>query len=107
MTWPYGNNVGDADADYNLWVRSLEEIASWGPKIVVPGHGPISDSSALLADRDYLTDMMKQVKGGMEAGKTADELAAQINLSAHGAIAADAAANSASVRAMYKHFSRQ
>jgi hypothetical protein len=51
--------------------------------------------------------MMKQVKAGMEAGKTADELAAQINLSAHGTIATDAAANSASVRAMYKHFSRK
>ena len=107
VTWPYGNNVGDADADYDRWVRALEEMASWGPKMVVPGHGPISDSSALLADRDYLTDMMKQVKGGMEAGKTADELAAQINLSAHGTIATDAAANSASVRAMYRHFSRK
>ena len=40
VTWPYGNNVGDADADYDRWVRALEEIASWGPKIVVPGTGP-------------------------------------------------------------------
>jgi cyclase len=103
VTWGFGNNVGDADANYENWLHSLDEMAGWDPKIVVPGHGPVSDRSALLADRDYLTDMLKQVRAGIAAGKTADELASQINLSSHGTIAGDAAANATSVRAMYRH----
>jgi glyoxylase-like metal-dependent hydrolase (beta-lactamase superfamily II) len=105
VTWGFGNNVGDADGNYDNWLRVLDEMASWEPKVVVPGHGPISDRSALLADRDYLADMMKQVKAGMRAGKTADQLAAEINLSSHGTIAGDATANATSVRAMYKRLS--
>jgi glyoxylase-like metal-dependent hydrolase (beta-lactamase superfamily II) len=105
VTWGFGNNVGDADGDYDNWLRVLDEMASWEPKVVVPGHGPISDRSALLADRDYLADMMKQVKAGMQAGETADQLATEINLSSHGTIAGDATANATSVRAMYKRFS--
>jgi cyclase len=105
VTWGFGNNVGDVGGDYDNWLRVLDEMASWEPKVVVPGHGPISDRSALLADRDYLADMMKQVKAGMQAGKTADQLAAEINLSSHGTIAGDATANATSVRAMYKRFS--
>jgi cyclase len=105
VTWGFGNNVGDADANYDNWLRALQEMASWEPRIVVPGHGPISDRSALLADRDYLADMRQQVRAGISAGKTAEELAAQINLSSHGTIAGDANANATSVRAMYKHLS--
>jgi glyoxylase-like metal-dependent hydrolase (beta-lactamase superfamily II) len=105
VTWGFGNNVGDVGGNYDNWLRALDEMASWEPKVVVPGHGPISDRSALLADRDYLADMMKQVKAGMQAGKTADQLAAEINLSSHGTIAGDATANATSVRAMYKRFS--
>jgi len=107
VTWPFGNNVGDPDADYERWIHALEEIASWSPEIVVPGHGPVSDTQALSADRDYLADMMKQVSAGIKAGKTPAELAAQINLSGHGVIASDAAANANSVRAMCRYFSRK
>jgi cyclase len=105
VTWHFGNNVGDPDSNYENWLHVLDEMASWEPKIVVPGHGPLSDRNALLADHDYLADMIKQVKAGMQAGKSADELAIQIDLSGHGAIAGDANANAISVRAMYKHFS--
>lgn len=107
VTWGFGNNVGDPDANYDRWLHNLEEMASWDPKIVVPGHGPIADRGALLVNRDYLADMMSQVKAGMQAGKTADELAAQVNLSSHGTIAGDATANATSVRGMYRKLSSQ
>ena len=35
----WGNNVADANADYDKWLRVLETMASWDVKIVVPGHG--------------------------------------------------------------------
>ena len=102
ITWGFGNNVGDPDVNYEHWLQALEEMADWDPKIVVPGHGPIADRGALLADRDYLRDMLSQVKAGIAAGQTADALVGQIDLRSHGTIAGDGAANANSVRAMYK-----
>ena len=104
VTWAFGNNVGDADANYDGWLRALDRMAGWNVKVVVPGHGTVSDSSALNAQRQYLADMMKQVRDGMQAGKTADELVREVDLSSHGVIAQSKEANAASVRAMVRHF---
>jgi cyclase len=106
VTWPYGNNVGDADADYSGWLNALTQMASWNPKIVVPGHGPAGDLAALQTQREYLSDMWHQVQTGIQAGKTADQLAGEINLTSHGTIASTPAANATSVRAMFSHLSK-
>ena len=105
VTWPFGNNVGDADANYRGWLRALDRMASWNLKTVVPGHGPVSGPEALKAQKDYLTAMLTQVEAGIKAGKTADDLAGEISLSTQGTIASSAEANAVSIRAMFKHLS--
>jgi cyclase len=52
------------------WVRALETIASWGPEVVVPGHGPLADVDALLTMRDYLRYVRAEAEAGFEAGLT-------------------------------------
>jgi glyoxylase-like metal-dependent hydrolase (beta-lactamase superfamily II) len=51
--------VGQADS--RQWIASLERLIEWQPRLVVPGHGPVSD--APLADlqltRDYLVHLRK------------------------------------------------
>jgi len=46
--------VGQADSA--AWVAALDQLLSWKPKLVVPGHGPVSDQPALdlQLTRDYL-----------------------------------------------------
>jgi cyclase len=102
VTWAFGNNVADADADYDNWLRALDKMASWDVKTVIPGHGTPSAPPALRVQHEYLADMLKQVRAGIHAGKSADELA-KINLSKDGFIAGDAEANANSIRAMYRH----
>lgn len=102
VTWVYGNNVGDADGDHANWVRVLDKLAGWDVKTVVPGHGTPAAAAALRLQREYLADMLEQVRAGKKAGKSADQLAHEINLSKHGPLASNAEANATSVRAMYR-----
>jgi cyclase len=103
VTWGYGNNVSDPDASYSGWLAALNTMLSWNLSKVVPGHGPVSGPDALRTDREYLSDMMSQVKKGMANGKTADQLASEIKLVSHGAIAASEEANATSIKAMFRH----
>ena len=83
VNWTSGNNVGDPDADPENWVRILERLANWDVKIVVPGHGALGTTGALRGQGAYLADILTQVRAGIRMGKSADQLAAEINLSRH------------------------
>ncbi len=102
VTWSAGNNMADVDADHDNWVRALDRLSSWDVKTVIPGHGPIAKAPALRAQREYLADLVNQVRAGKRAGKSADELARVIDLSKHGSLAASKEGNATSIRAVYK-----
>lgn len=102
VTWAFGNNVADRGSDYDNWLRALDQMISWQPETVVPGHGAPGSVQALKAQRAYLADMLDQVRSGIRAGKSADELAKTIDLRSRGTIANDADANATSIRAMYR-----
>lgn len=101
VNWKSGNNVADADADPENWVRALEKMAGWDVGTVVVGHGAIGDKGTLRGQAGYLEDMWKQVRAGKRSGKSADQLVKEIDLSRHGHFAADAERNAVSIRAMY------
>ena len=103
VTWSAGNNMADVDADHDNWVRALDRMAAWDVKTVIPGHGPLAAATALHAQREYLADMLNQVRAGQRSGKSVDELARTIDLSKHGSLATNAVANAGSIRAVYKH----
>jgi len=107
VTWAFGNNVADASANYDNWIHALDQMAGWNVTTVVPGHGPVASAAALQVQREYLADMLGQVRAGISAGKSADELARTIDLSKHGTIAHDTEANATSIRAMYRHLSQK
>ncbi|HUS07611.1 MAG TPA: MBL fold metallo-hydrolase [Bryobacteraceae bacterium] len=102
VTWRSGNNVADADADHANWIKVLERISHWDVMTVIPGHGTPAAVSSLMQQREYLSDMLNQVQAGKRAGKSADELAKEIDLSKHGSLGANAEANASSVRAVYR-----
>ena len=102
VTWSSGNNVADADANHDNWVRVLDRLDQWDVQTVIPGHGTPATKPAIHAQREYLADMLSQVKAGKTAGKTADQLVASIDLSRHGNLGASKEGNATSIRAMYK-----
>jgi cyclase len=102
VNWRFGNNVGDRDADHQHWVQVLNELAGWNVKTVVPGHGGLGTVATLRAQSGFLDDLWKQVSGGKKAGKTADQLVKEIDLSTHGDFAADAQQNQSAIRAVFR-----
>jgi cyclase len=101
VTWGFGNNVGDANGSYKGWLSGLNRMIGWEVKTVVPGHGAVSGPDALRTQRAYLNGMLTQVQAGRQAGKTADQLATEIDLRSFGFIASDQPSNATSIRAMY------
>ena len=102
VNWTWGNNVADPDADYDNWIRVLDDLAQWDVGIVIPGHGSLSDTATLRAQRVYLADMQQQVRAGIRAGKTADQLSQELDLARHGSFGVNKDSNAVSIRAMYK-----
>lgn len=99
---PWGNNVADPDADYDRWLTVLDTLASWDVSMVVPGHGGIGDTSTIKLQRAYLASLLDQVRRGIAAGKTADQLVKEIDLSAYGSYGANTVSNVRSIRNMYR-----
>lgn len=105
VNWTWGNNVADPDADYDNWIRALDNLAQWNVGILVPGHGSLGDTATLRAQRAYLADMQQQVRAGIEAGKAADRLSQELDLARHGSFGVNEDANASSIRAMYRKLS--
>ena len=104
---PWGNNVADQNADYNKWLTVLDTLASWNIQTVVPGHGELGTPTTLRNQRAYLADMFTQVRRGIAAGKTKDQLLKQINLSRHPVYGENTISSERSIRAMYDNLARQ
>jgi glyoxylase-like metal-dependent hydrolase (beta-lactamase superfamily II) len=102
VNWTSGNNAADPDADHPHCAQALGAMARWDVKTVVPGHGSLGTTNTLSAQQAYLEDMWTQVSAGRRAGKSADELVSQIDLSKHGNFAASPQSNASSIRAMYR-----
>jgi cyclase len=100
VNWTSGNNVGDRDADHDNWIRALDKMAQWDSRVVVPGHGRLGNTETLRGQRAYLADMVEQVRAGIRASKTAEQLATEIDLSRHQPFGTGS--NAGSVRAIHR-----
>jgi glyoxylase-like metal-dependent hydrolase (beta-lactamase superfamily II) len=72
----YGLHSWLGDSDLDGWLRALDTIDALEPEIVVPGHGPLATPAAFDLLRDYIPDMRALVDGLVEAGASAEEVAA-------------------------------
>jgi len=98
---PWGNNVADPHADYDRWLNVLDTLASWDIKTVVPGHGDLGNIESLKRQRAYLADMLQQVRQGIKAGKSKEELVKEIDLSKHPVYGQNKVSSERSISAMF------
>jgi glyoxylase-like metal-dependent hydrolase (beta-lactamase superfamily II) len=104
---PWGNNVADPHADYDKWLKVLEKMESWKPQIVIPGHGEPSTTKQLKDQRSYLQDMLKQVRKGIKAGETKEQLIREVDLSKHPVYGENTVSIKRSVGDMYDNLTRK
>lgn len=62
------------------WIDACDYLLSLGPEIVVPGHGPITDSRGVRAVRDYLGYIRDEARARFDAGMPVLEAARDISL---------------------------
>jgi cyclase len=74
VNWTWGNDMADPDADYDNWTRVPDDLARWDVRTVVPGHSRLAAADTLLAQREYIADIVRQVRTGVRATKTADHI---------------------------------
>jgi glyoxylase-like metal-dependent hydrolase (beta-lactamase superfamily II) len=62
------------------WISACDTMLGLDPAVVIPGHGPATDASGIRAVRDYLGHIGDEVRAGIDAGKTWQQAAAEVNL---------------------------
>jgi phosphoglycerate dehydrogenase-like enzyme/glyoxylase-like metal-dependent hydrolase (beta-lactamase superfamily II) len=72
------NYMGHSDPA--SWVRVMERAQQLDVKFVLPGHGPIAGKELLDKQKRYFVELRAQVKAGIEAGKTFDDIRKGIDL---------------------------
>jgi phosphoglycerate dehydrogenase-like enzyme/glyoxylase-like metal-dependent hydrolase (beta-lactamase superfamily II) len=72
------NYMGHSDS--LSWIRVLEKAQQFDVKLICPGHGPLADKDLLERQKRYFVELRKQVRQGIEGGKTLDEIKQSINL---------------------------
>ena len=74
---PY-NNLGDAHiANWPAVLRTVDKLK---PKYVLPGHGPSGGRELIAGQDQFLSELYKAVKSGVDAGKSVEELQASVSL---------------------------
>jgi cyclase len=70
------------DANIGNWPAVLRTVEKLKVKHVLPGHGLPGGREVLTGQEQFLTELYKAVKAGVDQGKTAEELLASIRLPA-------------------------
>jgi glyoxylase-like metal-dependent hydrolase (beta-lactamase superfamily II) len=104
---PWGNNVEDADADYERWIHVLDSLSSLDVRIVIPGHGDPATTQQLKSQAAYLQDMLDQVRKGIKEGKSKEQLQREIDLSRHPVYGENFVSTKRSIGAMYERLLKE
>jgi cyclase len=66
------------DAYITSWTAVLEQAQSLAVDVLVPGHGLLGDKQTIAEQHAFLTELKQQVRQRFEAGKSAEETAAEL-----------------------------
>src|ERR1041384_3698849 len=64
------------------WVRACDRILALEPRVIVPGHGPLTDAAGVRDVRDYLRFVNDEAEKRFHAGMSLEEAIRDIALGA-------------------------
>ncbi len=62
------------------WIKACDAIIDRNPKVIVPGHGPITDVAGVERVKDYLAYIDREARARFDAGMSVREAAHDISL---------------------------
>ncbi len=71
------NYMGHSNS--SSWIKCLEKMEKFEPQIVCPGHGKPADSKLFAKEIRYFTELRAEVKKGIEAKKTLEEITKELD----------------------------
>lgn len=71
-------NFGGANIDD--WIGQIETALTLDFEVFAPGHGPVGTKADLADALGYMTDLRAAVLEGLKAGKSVDELKAEVRM---------------------------
>jgi glyoxylase-like metal-dependent hydrolase (beta-lactamase superfamily II) len=95
-----------SDAYFPDFIDSLKRIEAMDFDIVIPGHGAQGDRSNVTAYRLYIEDLRGQVQTLVRAGKSLEEIQAEVDLTKYKDWALYGFMRDANVAGMYSHITR-
>jgi phosphoglycerate dehydrogenase-like enzyme/glyoxylase-like metal-dependent hydrolase (beta-lactamase superfamily II) len=72
------NFMGHSDSA--SWIRVLEKAQQLDIEMVCPGHGPVAGKDVLEKQKRYFVELRAQVKQGIQADKTVEDIAKSIDM---------------------------
>jgi len=72
----------DTDVDVTGWITVLDQFVALDPAVVVPGHGEVTDTTAIRDVRDYLDYVRRQTARLRADGASPDDAATAIETDA-------------------------
>ncbi len=85
------------------WIAACEKIAELDPEVIVPGHGPLTDTRGALAVRDYLVYVRDEARKRFDAGLSIRDAVHDIALGDYSAWL-DSERIAVNVSTLYKEF---
>lgn len=104
VNWTHGNNLSDPEANFEGWLHALSEMAGWKLKLVVPAHGNLGTTETLRAQSVYLKAVIREVKAGIQQGKSVDQLVRENDLARYKPFGGDANENADAIRDAYRYY---
>ncbi|MGH9679536.1 MAG: MBL fold metallo-hydrolase [Candidatus Acidiferrales bacterium] len=68
-------NLSNEDASAKSWIEDLDKLEPLHPRLIVPDHGNLGDSSLIAQVKSFLTDLLNSTLDLKRQGKSADEAA--------------------------------
>jgi len=62
------------------WIRYLDKLQEIDVKLICPGHGPLANKELLGKQKRYFVDLRREVKKGIDDGKTAEDIVKTVEL---------------------------
>jgi glyoxylase-like metal-dependent hydrolase (beta-lactamase superfamily II) len=62
------------------WIKVLEKMKGLGPKLVCPGHGPLTGPEVIDKEKRYFTELRDHVQKGIDANKSLADITKSFDL---------------------------